>query len=50
MSNKTKSFLYLAAFITSTILYHIIKRNEVDPTPQIAKVEVVQILTIAGFD
>ncbi len=51
MSNKAKSFLYLVSFIIATMVYHIIdKRNEVDATPQIAKVEVVHVSTLAGLD
>lgn len=33
------------------MVYHIIdKRNEADATPQIAKVEVIHISTLAGID
>ena len=51
MSNKTKSFLYLVSFIVATMAYHIMdKKNQIDATPQIAKVEVVYISTLAGID
>ena len=50
MSNKIKSFLCLVAFIIMVITYHIIvTRSTIDPTPKLAKVEVIKIRTLVKF-
>lgn len=50
MSNKAKSFLYLVSFIIATMAYHIISKEiEVDPTPQLTKVEVIYAPIIADI-